>query len=279
MRETGEVAVRCPNRSCPAQIVESIKHFVSKGAMDIDGLGEEAVAALHAAGLIENVADLYGLSLGRLVDVPLFSRKAKAPNGDEIVVPGKMAENVLAALEASKQQPFARVLFALGMRHVGSVTAEALASHFGDIDALRAADAEALAAVPGIGPVVAEAVRQYLDDERNQQTLAALRAHGLCFAEEAAHEGEARPLEGLTYVLTGRLETMTRGEAQARLEALGGRVGSAVTRATTAVVAGEDPGSKLAKARALGLPVLDEPAFLELLESAGNQGQSALEAG
>jgi len=279
VRETGEVAVRCPNRSCPAQIVESIKHFVSKGAMDIDGLGEEAVAALHAAGLIENVADLYGLSLGRLVDVPLFSRKAKGPNGEEIVVPGKIAENVLAALEASKQQPFARVLFALGMRHVGSVTAEALASHFGDIDALQAADAEALAAVPGIGPVVAEAVRQYLDDERNQQTLAALRAHGLRFAEEAATDAEARPLEGQTYVLTGRLETMTRGEAQARLEALGGRVGSSVTRATTAVVVGEDPGSKLEKARALGLAVLDEPAFLEMLETAGRQGQSALESG
>lgn len=277
VRETGEVAVRCPNRSCPAQIVESIKHFVSKDAMDIDGLGEEAVAALHAAGLIENVADLYDLSLGRLVNVPLFSRKAKGPNGEDIVVPSKTAENVLAALAASKQQPFARVLFALGMRHVGSVTAEALAAHFGDIDALQAAGAEELAAVPGVGSVVAEAVRQYLDDERNRQTLAALRAHGLCFVAERAADRGARPLDGATFVLTGRLATLTRGEAQTRIEALGGKVGSSVTRATTAVVAGEDPGSKLDKARALGLPVLDEAAFLDLLERARHGDQIALE--
>lgn len=132
-------------------------------------------------------------------------------------------------------------------------------------------------AVPGIGAVVAEAVRQYLDDERNRETLAALRAHGLRFAEERAAEAAARPLEGRTYVLTGRLEGMTRGEAQARIEALGGRVGSSVTRATTAVVVGEDPGSKLDKARALGLPVLDEAALVDLLETAAGGGQTALE--
>ncbi len=139
VRESGEVAVRCPNRSCPAQIVESIKHFVSKGAMDIDGLGEEAVAALHEAGLAADVADLYELTLSALVDVPLFSRKDKGPGGEEIVVPGKFAENVLASVEASKRQPFSRVLFALGMRHVGSVTARALVERFPTLESLQAA--------------------------------------------------------------------------------------------------------------------------------------------
>jgi DNA ligase (NAD+) len=224
--------------------------------------------ALHRAGLIENVADLYDLTLGGLVNVPLFSRKAKDPVGNDIVVPGKLAENVLAALETSKRQPFARVLFALGMRHVGSVTAEALARHLESIDGLQAATAEELASVPGIGPVVAEAVRQYLGDARNAETIAKLRAHGLRFAEEAAEEAPEGPLAGQTYVLTGRLESLTRGEAQARIEALGGKVGSSVTRATSAVVAGEDPGSKLRRAEAAGLTVLDESAFLALLEDA-----------
>ena len=162
VREEGEVAVRCPNRSCPAQIVESIKHFVSKGAMDIDGLGEEAVVALHDAGLIGNVADLYDLTLSKLVVVPLFSRKGKDPDGGDIVVPNKIAEYVLASIEASKQRPFARVLYALGIRHVGFVTAELLVEHFPSIDALQEASEERIAEVPGIGPVVAGAVRDYL---------------------------------------------------------------------------------------------------------------------
>ena len=124
VREENEVAVRCPNRSCPAQIVESIRHFVSRGAMDIEGVGEEVVAALHDAGLIANVADLYSLTLSRLVDVDLFGRKARGPDGQDIVVPSKLADNVLAAIAQSKRQPFARVLYALGIRHVGDVTAQ-----------------------------------------------------------------------------------------------------------------------------------------------------------
>ncbi len=269
VRETGEVAVRCPNRSCPAQIIESIKHFVSKDAMDIEGLGDEAVAALHEAGLVRDVADLYDLDLSKLVDVPLFSRKAKGPNGEDIVVPGKLAENVLAALEASKAQPFARVLYALGIRHVGAVTARALAEHFGSLDALQAASVDELAAVPGVGPVVAEAVRQYLDDDHNRRTLEDLRRHGLRFVEQA-RDRAAQPLAGRTFVLTGRLDTLTRSAAQERIEALGGRVGSAVSRSTDYVVAGADPGSKLARARALGITVLDEADFLALLDEAGS---------
>ncbi|HJW74798.1 MAG TPA: NAD-dependent DNA ligase LigA, partial [Thermoleophilia bacterium] len=159
VREEGEVAVRCPNHSCPAQIVESIKHFVSKGAMDIDGLGEEAVVALHDAGLIDNVADLYDLSLSKLVEAPLFARKARDPDGGDIVVPNKMAEYVLASIAASKRQPLARVLYALGIRHVGGVTGQALVEHFAGMDALEVATPEEIAQVPGVGEVVAAAVR------------------------------------------------------------------------------------------------------------------------
>jgi len=200
--------------------------------------------------------------------VPLFTRKEKGAGGREIVVPGKLAEKVLAALEASKQQPFARVLFALGIPHVGAVTARALVEHFWTMDRLQAASLEELAAVPGVGAVVAEAVRQYLDDPRNQETIARLRAQGLRFAEEEV-SGVRGPLDGRTFVLTGRLQGFTRSEAQARIEALGGRVSSAVGKATDYVVAGEDPGSKLDKARKLGVRVIDEVAFVELLRGPG----------
>ncbi len=186
VREEGEVAVRCPNRSCPAQIVEAVKHFVSRGAMDIDGIGEEAVFALHEAGLVGNVADLYDLTLSRLADVPLFTRKAKGPDGQEIVVPNRFAEIVLASIEASKRQPFARVLFALGIRHVGGTTAQLLVEHFPSLDELERASEAEIAEVPGIGPVVAATVEQYLADPHNRETLAKLRAHGLRFVEETA---------------------------------------------------------------------------------------------
>ena len=271
VRESEEVAVRCPNRSCPAQLVESVKHFVSKGALDIDGLGEEAVVALHDAGLIANVADVYGLSLSKLVVIPLFSRKGRSPDGGEIVVPSKQAENVLAAIAASKAQPFARVLFALGMRHVGAVTATALAEHFGGIEALQAATADELAAVPGVGAVVAEAVRQYLDDARNQQTIEMLRVAGLRLIADVARA--AGPLAGQTFVLTGRLAGLTRSQAGERILALGGHVGASVSRATNYVVVGEEPGSKVTKAQKLGVAVLDEPDFLALLEK--HEGSSA----
>jgi DNA ligase (NAD+) len=265
VRESGEVAVRCPNRSCPAQLVESVKHFVSKGAMDIDGVGERLVEELHRVGRIANVADLYALTREDLLEMEGFAYDKKTGQA-------RRADRVLASIEASKERPFSRVLYALGMRHVGSVTAEALASHFGDIDSLLAARVEELAAVPGIGVVVAEAVRQYLDDERNRETVAALRAHGLRF-ERAPGDAPSGPLAGRTFVLTGRLASLTRGEAQARIEALGGSVGGAVTRATDYVVVGEDPGSKLTKAQKLGVELLDEQALLGLLgEEARSNG-------
>ena len=267
VREVGEAASRCPNRSCPAQIVESIIHFES--AMDIDGMGEEAVIWLHEAGLLTNVADVYELSLSTLVSVPLFSRQAVAPTGDPIVVPSRNAEKLLAAIGQSKSQAYARVLFALGIPHVGFVTARSLVEHIPSLDALEAATEEEIAEAPGIGSIVASAVRQYLADERNRETLARLRAHGLRFVEEAPQRAEG-PFSGMTFVLTGRLESMTRPQAAARIGALGGRTTDSVSKATRYVVAGEDPGSKLAKAQKAGVTVLDEPAFLELLAGAGD---------
>ena len=267
VREENEVAVRCPNHSCPAQIVESIRHFVSRGAMDIEGVGEEVVAALHDAGLIANVADLYSLTLSLLVDVDLFNRKARGPDGRDIVVPSKLADNVLAAIAQSKRQPFARVLYALGIRHVGDVTAQLLVEHFPSLDALQTATAEEVAAVPGLGPAVSGALRQYFDEARNQQTLATLRAHGLRLAEEAPQR-RTGPLSGKTFVLTGKLSSLTRPQAAARIQELGGKVGESVSRATDFVVAGDEPGSKLAKARAAGVQVIDEAALLDVLSAA-----------
>jgi DNA ligase (NAD+) len=263
-REPDEVAVRCPNRSCPAQIVEAVKHFVSRPAMDIDGVGDEAVAALHEAGLVGNVADLYDLTLSRLVGVPLFTRKETGPDGQEIVVPSRFAENLLSSIEASKRQPFARVLFALGIRHVGGVTAELLVEHFASLDELERAGEAEIADVPGIGPVVAAIVEQYLADPHNRETLAKLRAHGLRFVEQAPRRAEG-PLTGKTFVLTGALDSLSRTEAGERIAALGGKVASSVSGRTDYVVAGASPGSKLDKARKAGVEVVDEQTFLAML--------------
>ncbi|NLE21819.1 MAG: NAD-dependent DNA ligase LigA [Actinobacteria bacterium] len=287
VRETGEVAVRCPNRSCPAQLIESIKHFVSKGAMDIEGIGDETVALLHQQGLIENVADLYGLErdhfvrveAGKVVALPGFGGKTrKGPDGGLELVEAKRADKVLAAIEQSKQRPFARVLFALGIRHVGGVTAQALVERYPSMDALLSARAEDLAEVPGIGPVVAEAVEQYLGAEHNRETIEKLRAAGVRLVEESPARAEG-PLTGSTFVLTGKLPTLTRGQAQELIEAAGGRVSSSVSRATDYVVAGEDAGSKLDKASRLGVAVIDEAALLELIGDGGEgrqDGQLAL---
>lgn len=277
VRETGEVAVRCPNRSCPAQLVESIKHFVSKGAMDIEGIGEETVALLHGQGLIRNVADLYALrrehfvrvESGDVVALPGFGGKARKDEAGELqLVEAKRADKTLAAIAASRERPFVRVLYALGIRHVGAVTAQALVERYPSVDALLAAGAEDLAEVPGVGPVVAEAVEQFLGDEHNRETIEKLRAAGVRLVEDAPARPQG-PLVGRTFVLTGKLPTLSRGQAQELIEAAGGRVGGSVGKATDYVVAGEDPGSKLAKAEALGVTVVDEAGLRELLGGAG----------
>ena len=271
VRETGEVAVRCPNRSCPAQLVESIKHFVSKGAMDIDGVGERLVEDLYAADLIRDVADLYALRREDLVELEGFAL-------DQKTGAAKRADRVLISLDDSRTRPFARLLFALGIRHVGAVTAQALVQGFPSLEALQAASVEELAGVPGVGPVVAEAVKQYLADPHNRETLKKLRAAGLRLVEE--HPRRARgALAGTSFVLTGTLPSLTRGEAQALIEAQGGRVSASVSKATDYVVAGEDPGSKLAKARSLGVSILGEDELVRLLDSREGAGDRVSESG
>ena len=259
VREAGEVAVRCPNRSCPAQLVESIKHFVSSGAMDIDGVGERLVEELYAAGLIRNVADLYRLTREDLLAMQGFAMDKKTGVA-------KRADRVLASIDASKSQPFVRVIDALGIRHVGGVTAQALVDAFPNVDALMAATQDELAAVPGIGPVVAETVEQFLADDRNLETIEKLRAAGVRLVETQSAPVRG-VLSGKTFVLTGKLESFTRGEAQARIEALGGRVSGSVSRATDFVVVGEDAGSKLAKATKLGVATLDEAGFVRMMDN------------
>lgn len=273
VRETEQVAVRCPNRSCPAQIVESIKHFVSKAAMDIEGLGEETVELLYGEGLLSNVADVYDLRREHLVrlkgdevvSLPGFGgNKVKDANGGPVLGETKRADNLLAAIAESKTRPFARVLFGLGIRHVGSVTAQALVEAFPAMEDLKMGTVDELAAVPGVGPVVAEAVRQHLDEERNRETIDKLRVAGVCLHQERRPRVSGG-LEGKVFVLTGRLPTLARGEAQARIEAAGGRVSSTVSKATDYVVIGEAPGSKLVSAQRLGVPTLDQGGLLSLL--------------
>jgi DNA ligase (NAD+) len=263
--------------------VESIKHFVSKGAMDIEGIGEETVELLHGQGLIENVADLYGLErehfvrleAGKVVALPGFGGKTrKGEDGAPELVEARRADKVLAAIEQSRQRPFARVLYALGIRHVGAVTAQALVERYPSMDALLSAAAEDLAEIPGIGEVVAEAVTQYLGDEHNRETIEKLRAAGVRLLEDRPSRAGG-PLTGMTFVLTGKLPTLTRGQAQALIEAAGGKVTGSVSRATDYVVAGEEAGSKLAKAGALGVSVIDEAGLLEMTGGAG-QGAGQL---
>ncbi|HEX7527414.1 MAG TPA: NAD-dependent DNA ligase LigA [Gaiellaceae bacterium] len=267
VRESGEVAVRCPNRSCPAQLVESIKHFVSKGAMDIDGLGERLVEDLFAEELVRNVADLYALRRDDLVALDGFAVDKKTGAA-------KRADRVLTSIAESRTRPFARVLFALGIRHVGAVTAQALVGRFPSVDALRRAESGELADVEGVGPVVAEGVLQYFADERNRETIEKLRQAGVRLAEQPGDK-PAGSLSSLTFVLTGRLPTLTRGQAQEAIEAAGGSVSGSVGKATDYVVAGVDPGSKYDRAKHLGVAILDEPGLLELIAASGDEGAEA----
>ncbi len=246
VRPPGEAMSYCPNQACPAQRFRLLTHFASKGAMDIDGVGEALCSALLAAGLVEDAVDLYALTKERLLTLERM--------GD------KSGQNVLNAIAASRERPLERVLFALGIRHAGSEVAALLASHFGSMDAILRADEEELSAVPGIGPVIARSVGEYFGEPRNRQFVEKLEAAGvrLSGGQPARREG---PLAGKTFVLTGSMGGYTRGSATALIEGLGGSVGASVTKKTDYVVAGEAPGSKLERARELGVPVLDEDAF------------------
>lgn len=259
-RDPAEAAVYCPNTACPAQQIRLLEHFASRGAMDIEGFGEKVAYLLFGAGLVHSVADVYGLTAQSLQQLPEF--QAKAPGGTTRL--SKTAENLLAGIEKSKQRPLTNVLFALGIRHVGYETARLLATHLRSLGALLEADIERLQSVDGIGPIVAKAIADWAGREENRTVVARLIAAGIN-PVEVPTEGVSGPLEGLTLVVTGRLETMSRSEAEARIRELGGKVGSAISKGTAALVVGAEAGSKLVKAEKLGVRVIDEGLFAKLL--------------
>ncbi len=244
------VFTQCPNPDCPARAWQLLKHFVSRGAMDIDGLGEKQVALLQEHGLVRTAADFYRLREEQLLELEGFGELS--------------AKNLLAAIETSKERPFARVLFALGIEEVGEVTGRNLAQRFRDIDALLKATPEEIAQTPGVGEKMADSISAQLHDERMLRLIEDLRAQGLRFREEGPPPS-AGPLAGRTLVLTGSLPELSREDATQRILAAGGRVTGSVSKKTDYVVAGESPGSKLEKAERLGVPVLDEAALLQLL--------------
>ena len=241
----------CPNRrGCPGQVFQHIKHFVA--VMDIDGFGEKLSARFLDEGLIRDQADVYDLTVEQLVELDRFGETS--------------AGNLVQEIAASKRQPFAIVLFALGLPEVGYVTAQALAEHFGTIDELIEATVEEIQEVEGVGPIVAERVAEELTEEPTLDLIARLRERGLRFElSEEERRAEGGPLEGKTFVLTGTLENLTREEATAMIRRAGGKVTGSVSKSTDYVVAGDSPGSKLARAEELGTPVLDESGLRALL--------------
>jgi DNA ligase (NAD+) len=244
------VFTACPNRDCPERAWQLLKHFASRGAMDIEGLGEKQVRLLQDRGLVRSAADFYRLTAEQLTELEGFAEIS--------------ARNLIAAIEASKQRPFSRVLFALGIEEVGEVTGRNLAMRFRDVEALLGATAEEIEQTPGIGEKMAASIHEQLHDERMLALVEDLRGQGLRFAE-AGPAATSGPLAGKTVVLTGTLPTLSREQATERILAAGGRVTGSVSKKTDYLVAGEAPGSKLEKAQRLKVAVLDEAALLELL--------------
>jgi DNA ligase (NAD+) len=258
-RDPSEAVVYCPNTACPAQQIRLIEHFASRGAMDIEGLGEKMAYTLFQEGLVHDIAEVYDLTAERLMTLPKVKQKS--------------ADNLMAGIRASKQRPLTNVLFALGIRHVGYETAHLLAAHFGSLRGAIEAPLETLQEVEGVGPVVAQSVADWAAREQNQDVLTRLIAAGIDPREEV-REVTSGLLEGLTIVVTGRLEAISRGAAEDLIRELGGKVGSSVSKATTVLVVGEEAGSKLTKAQQLGVRTIDEATFLKLTET----GPSILEA-
>ena len=248
----GEVVARCSGGLvCPAQRRRAIEHFASRTAMDIEGLGSKVVAQLVEHGLVHSPADLYRLDESTLQQLDRMGEKS--------------ASNLIRALEHSRRTTLPRLLFALGIREVGEVTASQLARHFGNLQAIADADAEALAAVPDVGPVVAAHIEAFFSEPHNRAVIEQLLEAGVVYTVEQPRARDELPLSGSTYVLTGALQTMTRSQARKALEEQGAKVTSSVSKNTTAVIAGEEPGSKLDRARELGIEVLDESALQALL--------------
>ncbi|HUA09500.1 MAG TPA: NAD-dependent DNA ligase LigA [Candidatus Acidoferrales bacterium] len=247
----GEAMSRCTNAACPAQVFERVRHFASRGAMDIEGFGDVLAEQLTSAGIVRDIADIYALDAAKLAEVPRMGEKSIA--------------NLLAAIAGSKRRGLARVLAGLGIRFVGEQTAAILAGDFGSIAAIAEAGEEELQLSEGIGPEVAASVRLFFEQRANRTMIERLRKAGVVM-EGALRERGAGPLAGKTFVLTGTLATLTREQAGALLEARGGKVSGSVSRRTDYVIAGEAAGSKLAKAKELGIAILDEEGLRRLLE-------------
>ncbi|QTF92271.1 NAD-dependent DNA ligase LigA [Halomonas sp. BM-2019] len=266
-RLPGEAVARCAGGLyCAAQRKEALKHFASRRALDIDGLGEKLIEALVERDWVTTPADLFRLEAERLAELPRMGQKS--------------SENLVAALEKAKATTLARFIYALGIREVGEATAANLARHFGNLEALMVADREALEAVEEVGPIVAAHVHTFFRQPHNRETIADLLACGLGWEEEESLAERPRPLDGQTWVLTGTLESMTRDQGKARLQALGAKVAGSVSKKTAGLVAGEAAGSKLEKAMQLGVTVLDEAAFLARLAAweSGDGGEADGEA-
>jgi DNA ligase (NAD+) len=251
VREEGEAITRCPNPTCPAKTVSRLRHFGSRLAMDIEGLGIETSTQLTETGLVKTPADLYRLTYDQLVDLERFADLS--------------ARNLLAAIEASKTRPLRHVIYALGIRMVGEATALALARRFGSLEALAEASIEDLQSVRDVGPEVARQIHDFLAVPEQRETIRQLLAAGVRPQPELAVAGSG-PFAGKTVVLTGTLTQYSRESAKVEIERRGGRVSGSVSRKTDLVVAGEDAGSKLKKARELGVRVVDENGFKELLK-------------
>ena len=249
VRPPGEAVTRCPNPDCIAMLKRGLRHFASKTAMDIDGLGEKIVDQLVDTGLVKEVSDLYRLTEDDLIPLERFAEKSAA--------------NIISAIQGSKTPPLARFIYALGIRFVGEATAQLLSQHFHSLKALSQASEEDLLQVEGVGPQVAGSIREYFQNPKNQEILNRLIDAGVSPSPPAPPP--ETPLAGKTFVFTGGLSRFSREEAKALVTARGGKVSSSVSPKTDYVVAGVDPGSKYAKAQELGVTILNEEAFAELL--------------
>jgi DNA ligase (NAD+) len=252
---SAETAVvwRCPNLDCPARIRGRLVHWCSRGAMDIEGGGEALVSQLVAQGLVDDVADLYRLSLAEVAGLDRMGEKS--------------ARSFLQGLEASKSRDLWRLLFGLGILHVGAGVAKSLGRHFAALDDLACASKDCLLAVEEVGEIIAVSLTRWFKDSRNRRLIERLRESGLNFRSRSFQpESAPGPLAGKVFVLTGTLPNLNRDEATARIEAKGGKVSGSVSKKTSFVVAGEDAGSKLDKARQLNIPVIDEAGFLAMLD-------------
>ena len=256
IKPEGEAVARCSGGLfCQAQVKEAIKHFASRKAMDVDGLGDKLVEQMVDQGLIAHVSDLYTLKAEQVASMERMGQKS--------------AENLINALEKSKATTLPRFLFALGIREVGEATALNLANYFGNLDSIKQADAEALQQVPDVGPIVADHIATFFQQSHNLEIIDALVEVGVHWQEQEAIDRDSLPLAGKTYVLTGTLNQMTRDDAKQYLQNLGAKVSGSVSKKSDAVIAGEKAGSKLSKAESLGVPVLDEMAFIDLLKDHG----------